>query len=149
VRRGLEFEVQDVGEAALSGFDDGAGVMGDQPAQHDVGVLGVAQVAGAVEGVRACHGEGGRVADIVQLGGSFQEIGVSAEYSRQAACPRGDSLHVRPAAGEGLLEKCPGKMFSPRSQRVHTAKARQRARDVHGRDMPPEDVLLSIGVPSS
>ena len=30
-------------------FDDGAGVVGDQSAQHGIGVLGVAQVPGAVE----------------------------------------------------------------------------------------------------
>ena len=40
---------QDIGESALAGFDDGAGVMGDQPAQQGVGVLDVAQVPGAIE----------------------------------------------------------------------------------------------------
>ena len=47
---------QDVSKSAFAGFDDGAGVMGDQPAQQSVGVLGVAQVAGAVEYVQARHG---------------------------------------------------------------------------------------------
>src|ERR1039457_1035454 len=42
--RGLELQVQDAGESAFFGFDDGAGVVGDQPAQKGVGVLGVAQV---------------------------------------------------------------------------------------------------------
>jgi len=32
VRRRLELVAQDVGESAFSGFDDGAGVVGDQPA---------------------------------------------------------------------------------------------------------------------
>jgi hypothetical protein len=49
VRRRLELVAQDVGEPAFFGFSDGAGVMGDQPAQHGVGVLGVAQITGAVE----------------------------------------------------------------------------------------------------
>jgi hypothetical protein len=33
VRRGLELGAQDVGESAFAGFDDGAGVVGYQPAQ--------------------------------------------------------------------------------------------------------------------
>ena len=53
VRRGVELGAQDVGESAFAGFDDGAGVVGDQPAQHGVGVLGLAQVPGAVELVQA------------------------------------------------------------------------------------------------
>jgi hypothetical protein len=74
--------------------------MGDQPAQHGVGVLSVAQVAGTVLGVQARHGQAGRVADVVQPRGGFQEIGVSAENGCQAAGPRGDALDVRPAAGD-------------------------------------------------
>jgi hypothetical protein len=35
-------------------------------------------------------------------------------------------------------------MFGPGGQQVHAAKARQPRRDVHGRGMPSEDVLLSI-----
>ena len=38
----LELQAQDVSESAFAGFDDGVGVMGDQLAQHGVGVLGVA-----------------------------------------------------------------------------------------------------------
>jgi len=113
VWRGIELQAQDVGKSAFAGFDDGAGVMGDQPAQHGVGVLGIAKVPGAVQGVQARHGQAGRVADVVQPGSGFQEIAVSTENSRQAACPRGDALDVRPAAGEGLLEECPGEMFGP------------------------------------
>ena len=48
-RRGLELGAQDVSESAFAGFDDGAGVVCDQPAQQGIGVLGVAQVPGAVE----------------------------------------------------------------------------------------------------
>jgi hypothetical protein len=42
VRGRLELQAQDVGESAFVGFDDGVGVVGDEPAQHGVGVLGVA-----------------------------------------------------------------------------------------------------------
>ena len=78
--------------------------MGDQPAEHGVGVLGVAQVPGAVELVQARDGEIGCVADVVQPRGGFQQVGVRAENGREAACPGGDALDVRPAAGQGLLE---------------------------------------------
>ena len=53
VRCRVELGAQDVGESAFAGFDDGAGVVGDQPAQHGVGVLGVAQVPGTIELVQA------------------------------------------------------------------------------------------------
>jgi hypothetical protein len=105
VRGRLELQPQDAGKSAFAGFDDGAGVMGDQPAQHGVGVLGVAQVTGAVQGMKACNHQAGRVADVVQPGCGLQEVGVRAQNGGQAACPRGDALDVRPAAGQGLLEK--------------------------------------------
>jgi len=47
-------------ESASFGFDDGAGVMGDQPAQHGVGMLCVAQVPGAIELVQAREGKARR-----------------------------------------------------------------------------------------
>jgi len=62
-RRRIKLAAQDVGESAFAGFDDGAGVMSDQPAQHGIGVLGVAQVPGAIELVQAGGGEAGGVAD--------------------------------------------------------------------------------------
>jgi hypothetical protein len=46
-------------------LDDGARSVCDQSAQHGIGVLGVAQVAGAVEGVQARGGKVGGVADVV------------------------------------------------------------------------------------
>ncbi len=113
VRCRLELEAKDVGKSAFVGFDDGVGVMGDQSAQNDVGVLGVAQVTGAVQWVQPSHGQAGCVADVVQPRGGFQKIGISAENGCQAACPGGDALDVRPAAREGLLEECLGKMFGP------------------------------------
>ena len=113
VRCRVELGTQDIGESAFAGFDDGAGVMGDQPAQHGVGVLGVAQVPGAIELVQAGDGEAGGVADVVQPGGGFQQIGVRAENRCQAACPGGDALDVRPAAGQGFAEECPGELFAP------------------------------------
>jgi hypothetical protein len=76
-------------------------VVGDQPAQHGVGVLGVAQVPGVIERMQARDGKAGGVADIVQPGCGFEQIGVRAENRRQAASAGGDALDVRPAAGQG------------------------------------------------
>ncbi len=84
-----------------------------QPAQQGIGVLGVAQVPGSVELVQAGGGEAGGVADVVYPGGGFQEVGVRAQDGRQAACPAGDALDVRPAAGQGLPEERPGELLRP------------------------------------
>ena len=78
-------------------------------------MLGVAQVPGAVKLVQAREGKTGRVSDVVQPGGGFQQVGVSAENGCQAACSRGDAPRVRPAAGERLLQECPGQLFGPGS----------------------------------
>ena len=98
-RRRLKLQAQDLSKSAFASFDDGAGVMGDEPAQHGVAVLGVAQVTGAVECVQARHNKVGCVADIVQPRGSLQQIRVRAENSRQAMYLGGDTLNVRPAPG--------------------------------------------------
>ena len=87
--------------------------MGDQSAQHGVGVLRVAKVADAIELVQAGGGEAGGVADVVQPRGSLQQLGVRAENGCQAACPVGDALDVRPAAGQRLLEEFPGELLRP------------------------------------
>ena len=71
----VELVTQDIGESGFAGFDDGAGVVGDQPAQHGIGVPGVAQVPGAIELVQAGGGEAEGVADVVQPGGGFDQIG--------------------------------------------------------------------------
>jgi hypothetical protein len=76
-------------------------VIGNQPAQHGVGVLGVAQVPGAVELMQARDDEIGCIAYVVQPRRGFEQIGVRAENGRQIAGPGGDALDVRPAAGQG------------------------------------------------
>ena len=104
---------KDIGESVFAGLDDGARLVCDQPARHGIGVLGVAQVPCAIELVQAGGGEAGGVADVVQPRGGFQQISVRAENSRQAVCPRGNSLDVRPPAGEALMEKRLSEMSSP------------------------------------
>jgi hypothetical protein len=101
----------------------------------------VAQVPGAVECVQVRGGEAGRAADVVQPGGGFEQIGVSAENRRQAAGPGGHALDVCPAAGEAFLEEHLGELSGPGSQRVHAAQARKPRRDVHGRGMPARQLL--------
>jgi hypothetical protein len=51
----------------------------DQAAQHFVRVLGIAQVARAVERVEAGSVEGGGVADVVEPRGSDQHVRVTAQ----------------------------------------------------------------------
>ena len=99
--RRLKLQAQDLSESAFTGFDDGAGVMGDQPAQQGVGVLGVAQVPGGVELVQAREGKAGGVADVVQPRGGFQQVGVGAENGCQAAGPGGDALECAQRRGRG------------------------------------------------
>jgi hypothetical protein len=71
--------------------------------------------AASIEGLQARDGQAGRVADVVQPGGGFEQIGVIAKDRCQAACPGGDALDVCPAAGEGLLEEFPGELSGPGS----------------------------------
>jgi hypothetical protein len=108
VRCRVELGTQDIGESAFVGFNDGAGVVGDQPAQQGVGVLGVPQVPSAVELVQASEGKARGVADVVQPRGGFQQVGVRGENGCQAAGPGGDALGVRPAAGKRVLQERPG-----------------------------------------
>jgi hypothetical protein len=83
VRYKLELEAQNVGKSAFIGFDDGVGVVGNEAAQHGVGVLDIAKVTGTVQRVQARRGRPGRVADVVQPRGGFQEIGIRAENGCQ------------------------------------------------------------------
>ena len=76
-------------------------------------MLGVAQVPGAIELVQAGGGEAGGAAEVVQPRGGLQQIGVRAENGCQAACPGGNALDVRPAAGQGLLHECLGELLRP------------------------------------
>jgi hypothetical protein len=85
VGRRLELQPQDVSKSAFAGFDDGAGVMRDQPAHQSVSMPCVAQIPGAIELVQAREGKAGGVANVVHPRGGFQQIDVSAENRCQAA----------------------------------------------------------------
>jgi hypothetical protein len=86
------------------GLDDGAGVVCDEVAESGVCVV-VAEVAGAVEGVKAGIYEGGGVADVVEPGGGFEEVGVVAEDGDEGASLAGYALSVCPAAWEWFGEE--------------------------------------------
>ena len=107
--------------------------MRDQTAQHRVGVLDIAEVAGAVQAMQPGLGEIGKVADVVQPGGGFEQIGVGADGRREAARAGGDSLDVGPAAGKGIGEESAGQGLSLGGECVHEVHARTMGRDVHGR----------------
>jgi hypothetical protein len=64
------------GETSFFCLDDGAGMVGDQPADHGLGVLDIAQVSRAIEGVEPGVGQPGGVADVVQYGGGYEQVGV-------------------------------------------------------------------------
>ncbi len=74
---------------------------------------GVPQVPGSVECVKSSHGEVGCIADVVQPCGCFQQIGARAENWCQAVCSGGDTLDVRPAAGQRLPEERLGELLRP------------------------------------
>src|SRR5215472_17175431 len=61
-------------QTAFLGLDDGAGVMRDETAQHRVGVLDIAEVAGSVERVEAGVDQVGGVADIMEPRGGFEQV---------------------------------------------------------------------------
>ena len=114
--RGGDFELaaQDIGQPAFVGLDDGAGMMRDQAAQHRVGVLDITQVTGAVQAVQPGTGQFGKVADVVQPRGGFQQHGVRTESGRETARPGGDSLDVGPAAGKRTGQERAGEALRPR-----------------------------------
>ena len=113
-RRRGELAVQDVGEAAFFGLDDGAGLVRDQAAQQGFGVLDVAEVAGAVQAVQAGRGEFGEVIDVVQPRGGLEQTGVRADRGGEAAGPGRDALDVCPAAGKSVGPGECGRGLAPR-----------------------------------
>lgn len=131
---GWELAGERIGEAAFSGFDDCAGVPGDEAADDVVGVGDVAEVAGSVKRVKAGGGDLGAVADVVQPGRGFEEVGVVAEDGGKGASLPGDTLGVCPAAWERLFEQFTGDLPCPCGRRVHVYDAMAGRWDVHGRD---------------
>jgi ADP-ribose pyrophosphatase YjhB (NUDIX family) len=103
--------------------------------------LDVAQVTGAVQAVQAGRCQLGEVADVVQPGGGLQHPGVLPEGGREVARPGGETLDVRPAAGQRLFQQGPGEALGPPGQRrLHGLQARRAPGDMHGRGLPSADV---------
>ena len=103
VAGGRELAGQFSGDAAFFGFDDGASVVSDQPAQLAGGSPGATQVPSAVERVEAGVREAGNVADVMQPCGGGQQIGVRVQDRGNAAGLGGDALTMRPPAGQRQL----------------------------------------------
>ena len=68
-------------------------------------MLDVAEVAGTVERVKACVYQLGRVADVMEPGGGFEQIGVAAKDRGERPSPRGDTLDVSPATRKRDFEE--------------------------------------------
>ena len=138
--RGLELAGEFAGEASFFGFDDGAGVVGYEATEHGVGVLGIAQVPGAVQGVEPGVGQAGRVADVVQM---------AAATRRSAFLPRtGPRVRAVPATPWTCAQRRGS--GSSRSERAMSCAlavsvmpfdASQPVPDGHGRAGPSSDVL--------
>lgn len=119
-------------EVALLSLKDGTGVVANEAAQQLIGMLDVAEVASAVEGVEAGDVQLGAVADVVEPRRSFEEIGVLTEDRGKAACPLGYSLGVLPASRQRLFQQCTGNFTRPVGHVSHKADAMRTRLDIHG-----------------
>jgi hypothetical protein len=108
-----ELPEQDTAQTALLCFGDRAGVMCDQSTQHLVGVLHVAQVTGSVERMESGVDQVGGVADVVEPGSGFEQIGILAQDRYKSAGLRGNALAVCPAARQWDLKELAGDLFGP------------------------------------
>ena len=146
--RGPELAGQGGGEPAVGGLDDGARMMGDQPAQQVVGSLGIPQVAGTIERMESGVADGWRVPDIVQPGGGGQQVGVVVGYGGEGLGGGGDLPDVGPAAGQRVAEQAAGGVLGPGGVAHVNDRMQARpdgsptCRGVWGR---PEDVLARLG----
>jgi hypothetical protein len=122
-------------------------VVGDQLAQHGAGVLGVAEVPGAVECVA---GPWWPARGRSRCRAATRRLPADRRHRREQApgCgPGRPRLGCVPTGGGGIAGGVPGRAVRPRKLSCSCCKARQPRQDVHGRGMPPADVLFSVGSP--
>jgi hypothetical protein len=122
-----------IGEASLARLDDGAGVTGHEAREGVVGVGHIAEVTSTVERMEARHGNLWAVADVVQPGGSFEEIGVVTKDGCQRVGLSGNALGVRPATRKWLFQQLTRNFSGPGRYVVHGFDAMGEPKDVHGR----------------
>ena len=91
-----------------------------------VGTVHVAQVPGTIERMKPRVGEFGRVADVVQPRGGFEQLGVVTEDRSQGPGLRGDTLDVGPATRQRDFEELAGQFFGPESL-IHALQATKSA----------------------
>jgi hypothetical protein len=130
-------------QTAFLGFNDRAGVMRDQAAHNRIGEVRVVQVPGAVKRMKASLGQLGRVADVMQPRGGFEQIGVLTEDRRKGSGSRSDPLNMRPTARKGDFEVLASKFLGPVGL-IHAIKVMAGVRDVHGRGVPSSDVPAQL-----
>jgi len=127
-----ELPEQDAAQTAFLCLDDSAGVMGDESAKHVVGLLDVAQVPGSVERVKASVGQLGGVADVMEPGCGFEQVGIFAEDRFKRAGLPSDALTVRPAARQWNLQQLAGDLLGPVGL-LHDPTLSDSMADAHGR----------------
>jgi len=131
-----------VGEAALGGFGEGCGVVGDQAAEEVIGMLGIAEVPGTVERMETGHSDGWGVADVVEPRGGGDQVSVFAQETGYGSSRGGDSLGVRPAAGEWVGEQVASRCLSVVCER-HEVTVRPGFGTFTDAIMSSRDVLAS------
>ena len=140
VRCRVELGTQDVGESAFAGFDDGAGVVGDQPAQHGIGVVGVAQVPDAIELMQAGGGEAGGRSRCRAATRRLAEDRRPCRERVPGRVPEQQRPERAPSAGAKVRGGVPGRAVRPWCQRVRAARLDNCGGTFHGRGRPSEDV---------
>jgi hypothetical protein len=83
--------------------------------------------------VEARYGDLGTVADVMEPGGGFEEVGLVTEHGRKGAGLPGNALSVRPATREWLFQQLTCNFSCPGRHVVHIPDAMGGLRDGHGR----------------
>ncbi|SCZ08857.1 hypothetical protein SAMN02745898_10959 [Streptomyces sp. 136MFCol5.1] len=91
----LELALKLLSESTFLSFEDGTGVMGHKANDPLVRPL-CAEEPGAVERVKACDGQLGRIPDVMEHCGGFQELRILAENWGKGPSALGDPEGMRP-----------------------------------------------------
>ena len=130
--RDRELSEQDTTQAAFLCLDHSAGVVGDEAAKHVVGVLDVTEVSGSVERMEAGVDQLGGVADVMEPGSGFEQVGILAEDRPKSAGLPSNALAVCPAARQRNLKELAGDLFGPVGL-LHDPTLSDSMTDTHGR----------------
>ncbi|GAQ63615.1 hypothetical protein SsS58_03998 [Streptomyces scabiei] len=98
----LELAFKFLAKSALLRFQQGAGVMGHKANDPFVRTFLISEEPRTVQGMEARGRDGRRVADVMQHGGGFQQLGVVSQNRAQGASALGDPERVCPPAREWI-----------------------------------------------